>query len=127
MTQKQVVEHWQKGAQDSLDVARMCFEAKKYEQALFQCQLAVEKALKAAYMEQHGKDHPHTHDLVYLAGLISHSLSEKDLAFLKELTGFVIDARYSDPYWANEQATSENVKHWISITETLLPSLFNAA
>jgi len=123
MTKNEIVAHWRKGARDSLDVAKLCLEAQKYEQALFHCHLAVEKALKAAFIEQHGEDHPYSHDLAYLAGLIKHSLRDEDMETIKQLTAFVVDARYSDPYWAAEQATEDNARNWIGITEKLLSSL----
>ena len=123
MTQQQIIVHWRKGAQDSIEVARMCLEAQKYEHAFFHCHLAIEKALKATYMDQHGKDHPYTHDLPYLASLVDHHLAAEDVALLKELTAFVTDARYSDPYWAQEQATKENTRRWVEVAERMLSQL----
>ncbi|MFH0770556.1 MAG: HEPN domain-containing protein [Candidatus Peregrinibacteria bacterium] len=123
MTGQEVIEHWRKGARSSLKMAHLALSADEYEHALFHCHLAIEKTLKALYMEQHGEDHPYTHDLRHLAGLIQHALNADDMNALQEMTEFVTDARYSDPYWAAEEATKENAAHWIRRTEHILSAL----
>jgi HEPN domain-containing protein len=120
MTRQDIIEHWRKGARDALELARLAHQAEKNELALFHCHLAVEKALKAAYMERHHEDHPYTHDLAHLAGLVGETFEMEDMTALQKLTDFVVDARYSDPFWAEKQATSKNAAHWIAVTEHLL-------
>jgi len=123
VTQQDAIRHWQEGAKKSLHAAEVLYGERDYESALFHCHLAVEKALKALYMEQRGEDHPHTHDLAYLASLIQHNLSKNDEEELKVLTSFVTDARYSDPYWAAEQANAKEAARWIASAKHLLSSL----
>lgn len=123
MTGQEVIAHWRKGARSALKMARLALDAEEYEPALFHCHLAIEKALKAVYMEQHGEDHPYTHDLRHLATLIRHSLHAEDMEVLQEMAEFVTDARYSDPYWAAEEATKKNAGKWIRKTEHILSML----
>jgi HEPN domain-containing protein len=106
-------------------MAKVAQREGEHESALFHCHLAVEKALKAVYMKQHREEHPHTHDLAYLAGLVEHSLGTAEVESLKQLSEFVVDARYSDPYWAAEQATNDAAIHWIGVTERLLSLLLH--
>lgn len=110
-----------------MDAARVLCEKGFYESALFHCHLAIEKTLKALYMEQRGEDHPYTHDLAHLATLLKHRLETDDVEALQELSEFVVDARYSDPYWAAEQATADNARKWIETTNHLLASLHGDA
>ncbi|MBI3618976.1 HEPN domain-containing protein [Candidatus Peregrinibacteria bacterium] len=127
MSEKEIIDHWKKGAQEAIGAARVLCEKGFYESALFHCHLAIEKALKALYMEQHGEDHPFSHDLAHLAELLEHHLAGNDMSALQELSEFVVDARYSDPYWAAEQATADNARRWIQTTEHLLASLLDNA
>lgn len=125
MPQQDIIGHWQKGARDALELAKLAHCAEKNELALFHCHLAVEKALKAAYMERHHEDHPYTHDLAHLAGLIGETFEAEDMTAFQKLTDFVVDARYSDPFWAAKQATGENAARWIAVTERLLSRILH--
>ena len=120
MTQKQVVTHWKKGAQDSLDVARMCFDAGKYEHALFNAHLSVEKALKARYIAEHDDAPPYTHELHEVSGELSISLTEDQTDILREMSRLAVRARYADHRWSAEQATKENAKYWIDQADNFL-------
>ncbi|MEK7137808.1 MAG: HEPN domain-containing protein [Patescibacteria group bacterium] len=122
MSDAEIIAHWRKGARDAMDMARLAYEAGKYDHALFNCQLAVEKALKVLHMEKRGSDAPRTHNLVYLGDLLGMECSERDVNLLKELSDFAVDARYHDPAWSREEATRENALRWIEETESFLHS-----
>ena len=125
MSQEEIIQHWRQGARDALAAAHLLHKNGFYESALFHCHLAAEKALKSLYMDQHGEDHPYTHDLAHLATLIDHTLGKSDVKALQELSGFVVDARYSDLYWAEEEATKENSERWIAVSNNILSSLLH--
>jgi HEPN domain-containing protein len=120
MTQKQVIAHWKKGAQDSLEVARMCFEAGKHEHALFNAHLAVEKALKACHIAEHDSAPPYTHELHEVARGLSLTLTTGQTDALREMSRLAVRARYADHQWSAEQATETNARYWIDQAETLL-------
>lgn len=125
VTPSEIVTHWQNGARSALRMAKLARDAGEFEHALFNCHLAVEKALKALYLLQHGEDHPKTHDLERLSHELSVALSSDQHDWLVDLTEFVIDARYADPVWAVEQATRENADRWIDRAERLLSDLLS--
>ncbi len=57
---------WWEQAKDDFEKARILTENKKYDGAAFYCQQAVEKALKAVYIQQN-QNLIRVHDLVFLA------------------------------------------------------------
>lgn len=124
VTTPEIVEHWRKGAFSALKMAKIACREREWEHTLFNCHLAVEKALKALYLAQKGSEHPRTHDLERLSHELSLALTADQYDWLADLTEFVIDARYADPVWAREQATEENARRWIERTEQLLSTLF---
>ncbi|MGD8240927.1 MAG: HEPN domain-containing protein, partial [Armatimonadota bacterium] len=63
------VQSWMKQAEHDLETARTSFGADIYDACVIQCQQAVEKALKALHIAQHGELAPKTHSLERLAEL----------------------------------------------------------
>lgn len=123
VTEADVIAHWRKVARDELQSARLLFDGGKYPGALFHCHLAVEKALKASFMEEHRKEAPLTHDLLQLALQLNRSWSDDAKKILADLTDYAVAARYDDPLWAEHEATEDNVAAWISRAETVLSLL----
>lgn len=123
MTQADIVFHWQKGARESMQLAEKAHEMGSFTLALFHCQLAVEKALKALYIEQHGEDAPRTHELQILAEHVQHHLAEEQIAQLDELTNYSVGARYDEIEWSAAYATEENSALWLDRTRSLLSAL----
>ena len=122
VTTKDVITHWRKGANDALEAAELLAKDGKYELALFHCHLAVEKALKAAIMEETGKPHPKMHELFTLAELLRAEWADEDRELFDALSDFAVAARYDDPAWAQQQARPENVAAWLRRTEAFLSS-----
>jgi HEPN domain-containing protein len=123
MTGQDVFQHWQKGARDAFEMAQHAQETKKFELCLFHCHLAIEKALKALHIQQKDEAPPKSHDLTHLAGQLSHSLDKQQVSLMKELNQFCIEARYSDPQWAETHATSERTNQWLNATGAILSQL----
>ncbi|TSC57383.1 MAG: HEPN domain-containing protein [Candidatus Peregrinibacteria bacterium Greene0416_19] len=124
MTREETVAHWLKGSSDAVEVARLAHGAGKYALTLFNCHLAVEKALKAAFIAEHDREPPPTHNLGMIAGqLTSIRISDDDRTALAELTDYAVAARYDDPNWAERQATEEATQQWLARTEQLLTLL----
>lgn len=106
-----------------MEVARMCLEAQKFEHALFSAHLAVEKALKARYIDKHDDAAPFTHELHELASQIPLPLPGEQMALLREMSRLAVRARYADHQWSEEQATHKNAEYWVSHAEQLLQSI----
>jgi HEPN domain-containing protein len=120
VTTSDVVAHWRKGARDALRLAVISADQRVYELAIFHCHLAMEKALKAAIMEEKREPHPKSHNLDRLAFLLRDDWSEADRKLLDTLTTFAVAARYDDPAWAERFATAKNARRWIQQTEQFL-------
>jgi HEPN domain-containing protein len=123
VTEADVIAHWRKGARDELASANLLHEGGQYPGALFHCHLAVEKALKAMYMEEHRTEAPLTHDLLQIALQLPRAWSEEEKQLLADLTEYAVAARYDDPVWAEREATADNVTAWIRRVTSLLSSL----
>lgn len=114
MTQPDVVQVWERGAHEALDSAEKLFEFKKYDHCLFMLHLAVEKALKAAYIKLKNEAPPFTHNLAYLAEKAGIEIDEQFQKDLVEISGFNVAGRYEE-YKTNlyKKATPEYTSKWM--------------
>jgi len=88
--------YWIKEADEALTVAEHLFEKGDYSYALFFGHLAVEKILKALYVDLKKEHAPPIHNLPRIAGLAGLSLDEKKIDILILISSFNIEARYPD-------------------------------
>jgi HEPN domain-containing protein len=123
VTTADVITHWRKGARDALEIAKLALQAGMYDHVLFNCHLAVEKALKAEYMQLHGEEAPYTHNLLDLAETVDRSWTDAQTTALDELSDFVVAARYSDPVWAERYADAPHGSAWLRSAEAFLSLL----
>lgn len=123
MSQEEIIQHWKKGARDALEAAQALHHLGKYALALFDCHLAVEKALKAAYIAKHDREAPPTHNLLLLTEELDQSWTQEQNDALSDLTDYAVAARYDDPEWAKTQATKENSVFWLKKTSAFLDLL----
>lgn len=123
MSQEEIIQHWKKGARDALEAAQALHHLEKYALALFDCHLAVEKALKAAYIAKHDREAPPTHNLLLLTEELDQSWNQEQNDALSDLTDYAVAARYDDPEWAKTQATKENSVFWLKKTSAFLDLL----
>ena len=110
MTQQEIVDHWRKGAQDAFDAACVLEQKEKYALALFHCHLAIEKALKALYIQKFDGIPPKTHDLLQLLEKLTLSLNVRQRELLDELSDFVTlenDPRASRYFPRSRSTTSK--------------------
>ena len=89
-------EEWIKQADYDMDTAQAMFDACRYCYAVFMCHLALEKALKALYLQKTGEAPPKTHNLVFLAEKAELSLSEADADFVFEINRVSLLTRYPE-------------------------------
>jgi HEPN domain-containing protein len=97
----------------------------QYPAALFHCHLAVEKALKAVYMQQRRKEAPLTHDLLQLALQLDRVWPDEEKQLLADLTEYAVAARYDDPLWAQQEASAEITGAWIPRVAAILSSILS--
>ena len=89
---------WLDIAEDDIETAEYCYQGKRYLWSLFMCQQAVEKAIKAVFLEKTEKTPPKKHDLIALAGAagILGDCSENTQDLLRHLSLYYIETRYPD-------------------------------
>ena len=88
--------YWISEAEEALNVTDHLFEKKDYSYALFFGHLAVEKILKALYVDNKKEHAPPIHNLQRLANLTGISLGEDKADKLILISSFNIEARYPD-------------------------------
>jgi len=88
--------YWIKEADEALTVAEHLFEKEDYSYALFFGHLAVEKILKALYVDLKEEHAPPIHHLIRIARLAGLSLDEEKTDALILISSFNIEARYPD-------------------------------
>ncbi len=87
------VRRWWNSAQDDLEKAKILFQNKKFDGAVFYCQQSIEKGLKALLVKQK-KELRKIHDLVELGK--EAGLPQNFLNYCKELTAAYLYSRYPD-------------------------------
>lgn len=87
-------EGWWEQAQEDLATARATIEASRFYAAAFFCQQAVEKSLKALWIERFRELPPKTHDLTVLAERLG--LPAEFSTALKDINPAYATARYPD-------------------------------
>lgn len=88
--------YWISEAEEALMVAKHLFEKKDYSYALFFGHLAVEKILKAVYVQNNKEHAPPIHNLHRLGKLTGIYLDRDKIERLILISSFNIEARYPD-------------------------------
>lgn len=96
MSPKDFIAYWQTTSQEDFDTAETLFEAKHYQQALFFCQLALEKLLKGLVYAKTGGHALPIHNLNKLADQAALNLNQQQEEAFKEITSWNIEARYDN-------------------------------
>ena len=113
MTKDDIIRYWRNGANEALRVAEASEKLSVYTLALFHCHLAVEKALKSAYIAEKDSSPPKTHNLWAIAEQLGIEWTKSEHDALAELTTYAVAARYDDLPWMERKATKETVTHWL--------------
>ena len=96
MTNNEHIEFWVESAENDLDSAFDVFTVGRYHWALFIGHLALEKVLKALYIQEtQNVVPPKIHNLRKLVELSNLSLDQERLMFLDKVFLFHIEARYN--------------------------------
>lgn len=89
-------QEWSKQAEYDMETAGAMLDSGRYIYCVFMCHLSIEKALKALYAKQLGKNPSKTHNLVYLAQSIQLDLPEQIKKFLEILDDVSVPTRYPE-------------------------------
>ncbi|ESP63085.1 hypothetical protein SMITH_175 [Smithella sp. ME-1] len=94
MNKSRKIEYWLDIAQYDMDTARAMHENGRYLYAVFMCQQATEKILKANYIQKFDNEAPMTHNIIYLANILDMKLSPEQNETVSTLTAYYIEGRY---------------------------------
>lgn len=95
-SKRELVKYWLAAAEKDLPVMQHLFDNGDYHYCLFIGHLALEKVLKAVYVNKKGKEAPYKHGLLKLAKSAGLELTTEQQRLLDETTGYNIAARYPD-------------------------------
>lgn len=97
MNIKEHIDYWLESAQHDMETAETLLTSGKFDWSLFLGHLVLEKALKALYVNEHGKElPPRTHNLIRLIQESSLKVDKETLLWLDRVNDFHIEARYPD-------------------------------
>jgi len=88
------IEYWLDIADYDIETSHHMQNSHRYLYTVFMCQQAIEKILKALYLQKFSKEAPPSHNLVYLQSLLDLNLSQTQLQLLADLTTYYIEGRY---------------------------------
>jgi len=94
MTPEEKVEYWLDIAEYDLETAIAMQNSGRYLYTVFMCQQALEKLLKAIYIQQLGEEAPRTHNLLYLAELLDLPDYAEHLQTMTKLNTYYLEGRY---------------------------------
>jgi HEPN domain-containing protein len=105
---KPETEQWVEVAASDLEVVRITLDDDFYQQAVFFCQQALQKLLKAIWTERHGVGtHPRVHNLVKLASGLGLDVPQQWRDLLVDLTDQIFPSRYPEAGWWYEREAAE--------------------
>ena len=91
-----IAQHWTTTANEDFEAMQRMFDAKLYHWCLFLGHIALEKLLKALFVQERQMHAPRTHNLFRLAELAGIPLSDEHADWLDMITTFNLNARYDD-------------------------------
>ncbi|MBM2815305.1 MAG: hypothetical protein HW421_2067 [Ignavibacteria bacterium] len=91
------IEYWRDSSNEDMESADAIFGTGRYSWCLFIGHLAVEKAIKAIWVQNNNSTNvPKTHNLTYLAEKASLNLTNEQIELLDKISTFNLEARYPD-------------------------------
>lgn len=97
MTKDEHINYWRKSSEHDLESATSMFDSRRYDWCLFVGHLALEKILKAIFVDKNDNNiPPKIHNLVRLAELSKIKLDDEQKFFLDKINDFNIQTRYPD-------------------------------
>lgn len=93
---QKTIDYWLEEAEEALKVADHLFEKKDFSYSLFFGHLAVEKIIKAIYVQKRNEHAPQIHNLVRLAEQAGIALPAEQKETLIIVTAFNLESRYPD-------------------------------
>jgi HEPN domain-containing protein len=97
MTKEEHINYWRESAQHDLESAKDIFNSGRYDWCLFVGHLALEKILKAIFVDRNDNNMPpKIHNLVRLTELSKIEIDDEQKYLLDKINDFNIQTRYPD-------------------------------
>lgn len=96
MSMQKTIDYWLEEAEEALKVADHLFEKNDFSYSLFFGHLAVEKIIKAIYVQKRNEHAPQIHNLLRLAEQAGITMSAEQKEALIVITAFNLESRYPD-------------------------------
>lgn len=118
MDKKEKVEYWLDIADYDLETAKSMLTSGRYLYVVFMCQQAIEKMLKALYINLFDEDPPRSHNLAFLFNKLGIDASDETMNVFNSLSAHYINNRY--PEYKNKLSTvldQKNAEEFLTKTE----------
>ena len=97
MTKREHIKYWHDSARHDLESAEVIYKSGRYDWCLFVGHLALEKIIKAIFVDRNDNTiPPKNHNLVRLSELSRIELNEDQKFFLDKINDFNLQTRYPD-------------------------------
>ena len=117
---KDITREWLEDAEYDIRSAEAMYDSGRYFFVVFMCHLAIEKMLKALWIEEKGDLPPKVHNLVYLMKATSVKFPEEYLQRISDINDKNVITRYPDGRkLLAETLTQEGVKLTLVKTKEL--------
>lgn len=129
MTQSEIISYWAKSSERDWKAAQDLYQSGNFIQALFFAHLVIEKLLKAHWVKDNNANFPpRVHNLEYLLGQTSLSMSVENIDELRIMNAWNIEGRYQDYKdmlfkKTTQEYTDEKLKIVNNIREWLIKQL----
>ena len=118
MDKQEKIQYWIDISDYDLETARAMLASKRYLYVVFMCQQAMEKIIKALYINHFDHEPPRSHNLAFIFKKIKIPAPEDTLKFFNILSAHYIENRY--PEYKKKLSTSLNTnkaEDYLSKTE----------
>ena len=95
---EKIIKNWLALAEYDITSAEAMLQTGRYVYVTFMCQQAIEKVMKALYVQEHQQTPPYTHNLIRLLGMLSftNETAIDDRDFFERLNTYYLESRYSE-------------------------------
>ena len=91
---QKAVQEWLETSEYDIKTAEAMLETQRYLYVVFMCQQAIEKLLKAIYVQRKNELPPRTHNLLYLIDVLQIDIEDPDKNLFSQLNQFYLETRY---------------------------------
>jgi len=96
MDKKEKVEYWLDIADYDLATAKAMLKSRRYLYVVFMCQQALEKVIKALYINMLDAEPPRSHNLAFMFNQLGITASTETMEFFNALSAHYISNRYPE-------------------------------